>query len=93
MSQNFHLNVWQQRFFLIVHETISYDLTFTAFNKISAKAGLSLSKKKCFIYFNESPLKMMKNIYFMLKVLFVLKGIKFLIWLFDHVEKTAWLER
>ena len=35
------------------------------------------SKKNCFIYFNESPLKMMKNaFYFILKVFFVLKIIK-----------------
>ena len=53
----------------------------------------SLLLKKCFIYFNESSLKMMKNaFYFILKALFVLKIIKFLSCFFDHVEKTAWLE-
>ena len=42
----------------------------------------------------ESPLKMMKNVfYFMLKALFVLKIFKFLSGLFGHVGKTAWLER
>ena len=30
--------------------------------------------------------------YFILKTLFVLKIFKFLSYLFDHVEKTAWLE-
>ena len=42
----------------------------------------------------ESPWKMIKNSnYFILKALFILKIFKFLSWLFDHVEKTAWLER
>ena len=42
----------------------------------------------------ESPLKMMKNVFYLiLKALFVLKIFKFLSWLFGHVEKTAWLER
>ena len=35
-----------------------------------------------------SPLKMMKNnFYFIFKALFVLNVLKFLRWLFDHVEK------
>ena len=35
----------------------------------------------------------MKNaFYFILKAFFVLKMVKFLSWLFGHVEKTAWLE-
>ena len=42
----------------------------------------------------EPPLKMMENaFYFAVKALFVLKIFKFLSWLFDHVEKTARLER
>ena len=49
--------------------------------------------KNCFIYFNESPMRMMKSAFYFLKTLFVLKIIKFLCWLFVHVEKTAWLER
>ena len=44
------------------------------------KVGLA-PFQKCFICFNESPLKMMKNAYF-----------KFLSWFFDNVEKIAWLE-
>ena len=37
---------------------------------------------------------MLKNIfYFILKVLFVLRVLIFLCWLFGHVEKIAWLER
>ena len=42
------------------------------------------------MYFNESPLKIMKNA-FILKALFVLKIFKFLSWLFGHVGKTTWL--
>ena len=43
------------------------------------KIGLSSSKKKCFICFNESLLKVMKNaFYFILKALFVLKIFNFL---------------
>ena len=38
--------------------------------------------KNIFICFNESPLKMMKN------ACFVLKIIKFLSWLFGHVKKN-----
>ena len=58
------------------------------------KVELSPSKKLCFICFNENPLKIMKNaFYFILKALFVLKIFKFLCWLFDNVEKTAWFER
>ena len=51
------------------------------------KVGLSPSKN-CFICFDESPLKVMKNpFYCILKVLFVLKICKFLSWLFGYVEK------
>ena len=46
--------------------------------------------KNCVICFTESPLKIMKNVfYFILKALFVLKIIKFLSWLFGHVGKMA----
>ena len=58
------------------------------------KVWFSPSKKYCVICFIESPLKMMKNtFYVILKALFVLKIFKFLSWLFGHVEKTARLER
>ena len=40
----------------------------------SFKVGLSPSKKNCFIFFNVSPLKMMKNAFcFILKAFLVLK--------------------
>ena len=58
----------------------------------SVKAWLSTSKKKN-IYFSDSPLKMMKNAYFILKALFVLKIFKFFSWLFGHAEKMASPER
>ena len=54
------------------------------------KVGLSPSKKICVIWFNESPLKMIKiAFYFILNALFVLKIFKFLSRLFAHLEK--WL--
>ena len=57
------------------------------------KAGFPLSKKKkSFICFNESTLKMMKNAYSILKALLVFI-FKFLCWLFGLVETTAWFER
>ena len=42
------------------------------------KVGLSLSKKHFYICFNESPLKMRKNVYFISKAFFFLKIFKFL---------------
>ena len=54
---------------------------------------LSPSKTNCFICFNESSVKMIKNAFcFILKTLFVLKIFEFLSWLFVHLEKTAYLE-
>ena len=45
---------------------------------------------KCVIYFNDSPLKMIKNaLYLILKAIFVLKIFKFLSLIFGHLEKTA----
>ena len=56
------------------------------------KVGLSTSKKK-FICFNDSPLKMMKNAFYLMWIaLFIFKIFKFMSWLFEHVGKTAWLE-
>ena len=62
--------------------------------KVLFKVGLSTSKKKIMICFNDSPSKMMKiAFYFILKALFVLKMFKLLSWLFGHAEKTPCLER
>ena len=58
------------------------------------KSDSHVPKKFCFICFNESSLKLIKNaFYFILTALFVLKIFKFLSRLFGHVGKTAWLER
>ena len=43
--------------------------------------------KQCFIWFNESPLKMMKNVfYFIWRAFFVLERFKYLSWLFSHIK-------
>ena len=56
----------------------------------SFKVKISPSKKICFICFDESPLKIMKNaFYFILKALFVVKIFKFLSRCLSHVEKIA----
>ena len=60
---------------------------------LSLKLDSDFPKKFCFICFIESSFKMMKNaFYLILKALLVLKILKFLSWLFGHVEKTVWLE-
>ena len=70
---------------------LDYQITF--FYIPSLKSNSHTPKKLCFICFNESPLKMVKNdFYFILKALSVLEIFKLLSWLFGHVEKTAWLE-
>ena len=62
--------------------------------KLALKVGLSPSKKNCFIYFNESPLKMMENgFYFILKALLVLKLFNFLSWFFGLVEKNGLIRK
>ena len=54
------------------------------------EVGISPSKKICVICLIESPLKMMKNVfYFILKALLVRKMFKFLSRFFGHVGKTA----
>ena len=61
-------------------------------HEATLKLGSHLQKKLCYLI--ESPLKMMKNVfYFILKALFILKIFRFLSQLFGHVGKTAWLER
>ena len=58
------------------------------------KSDSHLPEKVFITCFNDSPLKMMKNaFYFILKAIFVLKIVKFLSWLFGHLEKTARLEK
>ena len=52
-----------------------------------------LRGKKCFICFNKSPLKMMKNaFYFILKALLGLEVFKFWCWVFGHLKNSiVWL--
>ena len=58
------------------------------------KAGFSPLKKEIVISYIESSFNMVKNAFYIIsKALFVLKIFNFLSWLFDHVEKTTWLER
>ena len=50
----------------------------------------STSKNHFFIGFNESPLKIMKNAFYMiLKALFILNIFKFLSWLFLFISKKT----
>ena len=56
----------------------------------SLKSDSYLPKKIFYIFFNEGPLQMMKNaFYLILKTLFVLKIFRFLAWHFGHVEEMA----
>ena len=57
---------------------------------MDVKVGLSRSREICIICLIESPLKMMKNaFYLILKAIFVLKLFKFWSQLFGHVRKMA----
>ena len=51
------------------------------------KFGLSSSKKRCFICFNESLLKIKNYFLFIWKAIFILETISFLYWFFGQVEK------
>ena len=58
------------------------------------KLPVSPSKKNCFVFFDKTLLRLVKNsFYFILKALFFLQIFRFLSWRFVHVETTAWLER
>ena len=65
-----------KNYFFFIHISVSYaNIAWAS----TFKVGLSPSKKICFICFNESPLKMVKNtFYFILRALLVLKILKFL---------------
>ena len=61
---------------------------------VTLKMDIHFPTKIFFVCFDESLLKMMKNVFYLiLKALFVLEIFKFLSWLLGHVEKTTWLER
>ena len=71
----------------ILYKNIIRGLTIKL-NLTLVYSRILIFQKKNFICFNESPLKLMKNVFcFMLKTIFVLKIFKFLSSLFDHVEK------
>ena len=79
--------------FIYKNVTKEFSSKKTNFKRCFIEVGLLPSKKSCFICLNESPLKMMKDVFnVILKALFVLKIFKFSSWLFGQVEKTAWLE-
>ena len=60
---------------------------------VALSRALIFQKKNCFICFNESPLEMMKNAFYLIsKALFVSKILKIFSSFFGHAEKTAWLE-
>ena len=62
--------------------------------KNNITAGLPPSKKFCFIYYNERPLKMMKNaFYFILKALFFLKIFKVFVLTFWSCRKNGLIRK
>ena len=66
----------KKKTFFLVWQVLSYRLekqTSTNVVDTTFKVGLSPSKNIAFFYFNESPLKMMKNTYYILKTPLVLK--------------------
>ena len=70
---------------LVVNELKKTNIHFYIWLSL-LKVRLSPFKEFAFIYFNESPLKMMKTVfYFMLKALFVLEILTF--WFFGFIEK------
>ena len=70
--------------------TCSVQHGYNDFHRLKPKTVLKSDShipKKKIICFDDSPSKMLKNVfYFILKVLFVLRIFKFLSWLFGHVE-------
>ena len=81
------LILYETRIFIWWKET---DLWLTLCKSLKSDSYLP---KNCFICFNESPLKMMKNAFYLtLKALFFLQILKFLSWLFGDVEETAWVD-
>ena len=82
-----HKSKWCVSTKSIFHKFISDE---SKANPKSLKLDSDLPKKFLFISFNESTLKIIKNIfYFILKALFVLKIFRFLSWHFGHIEETA----
>ena len=77
-------------YFLYIFFILSLYSLYTLFEASSASSRTLTFQKKFFICFNDSLSKMIKNAFcFILKVIFVLKILKFLSSLFVHVEKTV----
>ena len=77
-------------YFLYTLFILSLYFLYTLFEVSSASSRTLTFRKKIFICFNDSLSKMIKNAFcLILKVIFVLKILKFLSSLFVHVEKTA----
>ena len=77
-------------YFLYTLFILSLYFLYTLFEASSASSRTLTFQKKFFICFNDSLSKMIKNAFcFILKVIFVLKILKFLSSLFVHVEKTV----
>ena len=70
-------------YFFIAHFSVFW-VFFTSvrntFKLLAINVGFSPSKKHCFISFKESPLKMMKKAYFILKAIFVLRMFVLTFW-------------
>ena len=66
---------------------------FKVFAKLHKSPLLIANIVKETIFGNWKPLKIGKMCFSFKYELFVLKIFRFLFWLFDHLEKTAWLER
>ena len=70
--KNVTIKLEDKKYFILKHK-----VTYNISSKINVE--LSPSKKNCFIYFNKSRLKMMKNAFYLtLKALFLLRVFKFL---------------
>ena len=80
-------NLFQIQIILVTIPTRTYNFKVKKISS-SLKEDSCLPKEFCFICFNASSLKMMKNaFYFILKALFIVKMFKFLSSLFNHAKK------
>ena len=76
-----------------MNDTLDDSLDDFTIKRGNLKVGSWTSKKICFVCFNESPLKTMKNAFHLvIRALYILKIFKFLSWLIGHAEKRALLK-
>ena len=78
---------------LLSKKSTSKGVISTKVLKNNIQVGFSPSKKICVICLIESPLKMIKNVFYFVLKAPVFKTFKFCSQHFGHVGKTAWLER